>query len=265
MKDEFLPTPDIAKWNEIRSDFLSLWQFPNCIGAVDGKHVQIKAPANSGSQFFNYKGHFSIVLMATVDAKYRFVVVDIGGYGRQCDSTTFTGSAFGSMFEAGKVDLPPPTVLPGTDIECPSVFVADEAFALKTYMLRPFPGKELNESRRIFNYRLSRARRVVENAFGILSARWRIYKRCIDASPSHVDEMIKATIVLHNFCIAKNPTYGADQDVDASSSAFENVSRLGSNFRSATAASIRDKFTEYFTSEAGKVPWQAKLIESNRI
>ena len=91
--------------------------------------------------------------------------------------------------------------MPGSNIECPSVFVANESFAMKPYMLLPFSGRELNDSRRIFNYRPSRVRRVVENAFGILSVRWRIYQRCIDAGPEHVDDMIKATIVLPNFCI----------------------------------------------------------------
>ena len=74
-------------------------------------------------------------------------------------------------------------------------------FCNETVHVAPFSGRELNDSRRIFNYRPSRVRRVVENAFGILSVRWRIYQRCIDAGPEHVDDMIKATIVLPNFCI----------------------------------------------------------------
>ena len=60
LKYQFLPTPDIAKWNEIKSDFYSLSNFPNCVGAVDGKDVQIKAPPKSGSQLFNYMGIFRL-------------------------------------------------------------------------------------------------------------------------------------------------------------------------------------------------------------
>jgi hypothetical protein len=58
--------------------FYSIWQFPNCIGATDGKHTEIQAVHNSGS-LFNYKKAFSVVLLALVDANYKFVIIDVGG------------------------------------------------------------------------------------------------------------------------------------------------------------------------------------------
>lgn len=58
-------------------------------------------------------------------------------------------------------------MLPGDEAPTSYVFVGDEAFPLKPYLMRPFPGRQLDcDARKIFNYRLSRARRVVENAFG---------------------------------------------------------------------------------------------------
>lgn len=69
-----LPKPTTAQWKIIAKDFDEIWNFPNCIGAMDSKHFKIRAPNNSGSMYFNYNFFF--------DAKYRFVIVDVGAYGR---------------------------------------------------------------------------------------------------------------------------------------------------------------------------------------
>jgi len=61
-------------------------------------------------------------------------------------------------------------MLPGTQetLPMPYVFVGDEAFPLKKYFMRPYPGRLINsQEKKVFNYRLSRARRVVENAFSM--------------------------------------------------------------------------------------------------
>ena len=73
--------PDQIKWHEIENGFAKRWDFPNCYGAIDGKHVTIQNPAKGDSLFHNYKGTFSVNLMALVDHEYRFTCVDIGDYG----------------------------------------------------------------------------------------------------------------------------------------------------------------------------------------
>lgn len=60
------------EWNTTINGFNEKWNFPSCCGAIDGKHVLIEAPPNSGSQFFNYKGSHSVVLLAAVDHNYCF-------------------------------------------------------------------------------------------------------------------------------------------------------------------------------------------------
>ena len=66
---DYMPRPDAAEWRKIAAEFGHL-AFPNCLGAMEGKHVVIEAPPSSGSLYYNYKGTFSIVLLAVVDAKY---------------------------------------------------------------------------------------------------------------------------------------------------------------------------------------------------
>ncbi|CAH2018098.1 unnamed protein product [Acanthoscelides obtectus] len=67
---------------DIQVGFHHRWNFPGCCGAIDGKHVVIQAPPNCGSEYYNYKGTNSLVLLAVVDHDYCFKYVDIGSYGR---------------------------------------------------------------------------------------------------------------------------------------------------------------------------------------
>ncbi|KAH8033532.1 hypothetical protein HPB51_013609 [Rhipicephalus microplus] len=158
-ESEFFTTePKTETWLHIAEGFSRTWQFPNCIGAVDGKHIQIKCPPNSGTMYFNYKGTYSIVLLAVVDSDYKFVIVDVGAYGKQSDGGVLEQSKFGCRLENGKLHIPRDLELPNTSYSAPCVFVGDEAFPLRTDFLRPYPGRGLEGEKRIFNYRLSRAR-----------------------------------------------------------------------------------------------------------
>ena len=108
----YMQAPMEDDWKHIENRFCTRWNFPNCIGALDGKHVMIRAPPNSSSMFYNYKGYFSINLMALVDADYRFVYMDVGNYGSNGDSGVFKASAFGQAFTEGNLHVPAPKALP---------------------------------------------------------------------------------------------------------------------------------------------------------
>ncbi|XP_073427866.1 uncharacterized protein [Dendrobates tinctorius] len=92
---EFLPLPTAEKWLQISDKFWAVCNFPNCLGAEDGKHIRITKPARSGSEYYNYKKYFSTVLMAIADADCRFMAVDIGAFRWGNDSQTFKNSDMG--------------------------------------------------------------------------------------------------------------------------------------------------------------------------
>nr|CAB3251798.1 putative nuclease HARBI1 [Phallusia mammillata] len=181
-----------------------MWDFPMCLGAIDGKHVVIQAPAGAGSEFFNYKGSHSIVLLAVCDAQYCFTMIDIGDLGRHSDGGVFANSEFGKRFMSGDLNVPSQACLPNTSVCVPYCIVGDAAFPLRQNLMRPYPGKNLPADKSIFNYRLSRARRVIENTFGILATRWRIFRRPIIAKPERVVAFTKAACCLHIFLQIKS-------------------------------------------------------------
>ncbi|XP_069612086.1 uncharacterized protein [Ranitomeya imitator] len=169
LRDEFIPLPTLDLWIGIAEKFWSVCDFPNCLGAVDGKHFRIIKPARTGSEYFNYKKYFSVVLMAIADADCRFIAMDIGAFGRGNDSQTFKNSDMGRRVYGKNFNFPRPRPLPNT--QCPPmpfVMVGDEAFQMCENLLKPYSSRDLNHTKRIFNYRLTRAQRTVACTFGIL-------------------------------------------------------------------------------------------------
>lgn len=257
---EVMPQPTESKWKQIAADYWNLWNFPNCLGALDGRHMIIQAPPNSGSEFFNYKKSFSVVLLALVDAYYKFIIVDVGSFGKNSDGGILSHSEMGKALERKTFNVPPDENLPGTTIKAPYVIVGDEAFPLKTYLMRPYPGKQLDDNeKRIYNYRLCRARRVVENAFGILTQRFRIYQRRLQSKPENVDWIILATCVLHNYIrdSDENMINVSNDSVDRANAdtTLQDFSARGGN-ATQQAFHVRDLYKNFFNSPIGSVPWQ---------
>jgi len=192
-------------WKNIARGFNERFQFINCGGALDGKHIRIKPPPNSGAKYYNYKHFYSIILMALVDSNYEFIYVDVGKQGRLSDSGAVEWTKFYQLLKLGKLNLPPKEEnIAGLNF----VIIGDEGFALHPRLLRPYSRRELNHERRIFNYRLSRARNVVEDAFGILTARFRIFLTTISITkPENVNYIVLACCALHNFLRRRSRTY----------------------------------------------------------
>lgn len=203
--------------------------------------------------------------MAVVNHQYEFIMVDIGAQGRQSDGGVFRNSVIGRRIMEKSLNIPPMTEISEGRPLMPFVVVGDEAFPLMENLMRPYPGKnEYDLAKKIYNYRHSRARRVSENAFGILVARWRIFSQPITAKLENIDNMIKATVCLHNFLIKYNkPNYVNSTLIDIEKdntilpqvSGLTNVGQLGTNTLSRSASNIRDEFKSYFNEE-GAIPWQ---------
>ena len=231
LRMEYIPKPSAEKWLKIAETFQERTNFPNCIGAVDGKHIRIKKPANTGSQFYNYKYYFSIVLMAIADADYKFVAVDIGSYCSSSDSNIFKSTKLCSAPE-------------------------DEAFAISRNIMRPYPNQHLSVQKRIFNYRLCRSRRVVECTFGILVNKWRIFHRALDVQTDFCDEIVKTCCVLHNIVRESEDLNYEDAMYGSGMQSVPPIGTRGTN----QGISIREHFSEYFLTPQGSIPWQYDKI-----
>ena len=269
LKDDMLPKPTADTWLRVEKGFRTRWQFPNCVGALDGKHIMIRKPFNSGSLYWCYKGYNSVVLLALVDHQYRFTFVDIGAYGSNSDGNVFSISKFGQKILKRKLNIPPPKQLPNYNFEgpMPHVIVADEAFPLNEHIMRPYPRyreASIPKAQAVFNYRLSHARMVVENSFGIFAMRWRLFDRRIALFE---DKVVKASCVLHNFL-----TPITDQDYDDiatqlnprglnySQNGILYLPRLPGFHPSKDASGIREIFKGYFNHANGALSYQNSRI-----
>ena len=116
--------------------------------------------------------------MAIVDAQYRFTFIDVGVNGSNADGAIFNRSAFGLALVNGELDIPPTQVYPTGQLEvfCHTALLQIKLFHLGLTLSRQH---RLSEAEQVFNYRLSHARGIVENVFGILAQRFHIFNRRI--------------------------------------------------------------------------------------
>lgn len=248
------------EWLSVAKDFEEKWNFPNCMGALDGKHVTTRCPANTGSLNFNYKHTFSIVLLALVDANYKFLFIDVGCKGRISDGGVFNRSPLSNALEQNTLNIPPPRPLPGTNIETPLVILADDAFALKTYIMKPFNFRGQDRAEHIFNYRLSRGRRMVESAFGIMASRFRLLRTTIEISEKNVKLCVLAICALHNWLMTIKPDHPITRDFDLFNENDDDETDYNTIDESNEAKNIRERFKKYFMSSAGEVHWQYNMV-----
>ena len=272
---DVLPVPtEEDQWRAIADGFMRRWQFPNTIGALDGKHVACKCPPRSGSLYFNHKKFYSVVLLALVDADYKFIWADIGGRGAASDAQLWNMSELKESVEddaLNVLNIPPPVCLPHDTEPVPYFILADDAFALKPSLMKPYSHRAMTGEERIFNYRLSRGRRVVENAFGILANRFRVLLTTMGHHPGTVRLIVSTCVVLHNLMRIRYPAMQNNLlDLELENGGVQRGAwrqgRQMADCRNARGNNIdlragkeqRRLLTHWVNSPVGSIPWQRK-------
>ncbi|XP_024870234.1 protein ANTAGONIST OF LIKE HETEROCHROMATIN PROTEIN 1-like [Temnothorax curvispinosus] len=282
LQDDYLQMPDSEDaWEVVAQDFADRWNFPHCLGAMDGKHCRIDPPLQSGSLYYNYKETFSIVLLALVDAQLRYIYIDVGTNGRVSDKGVWNKCTFKNLLDRNKLKIPEPSPLPETDNDFPFVIVGDEGFTLSETVLIPFPKEQCsgNRDKRTFNYRVSRARRCSENAFGVMGSRFQIFRSPMRYDPDDARDIIIAICCLHNMLrtdVIGRAMYTPSSYIDVENEEaghlcpgdWRNEQARGLvNFRNQggyrhanRALALREMWCEYFNG-VGAVPWQDRAVD----
>ena len=126
----------------IEEKFRNRLNVPHAVGALDGKHITIEKPWKSGSEYFNYKGYFSLVLLALVDAEYKFLWVNVGASGSSSDAQIFNCSKLKRRIENGTLGLPPPEPLGPGGPGLHYFRLGDNAFALMPWLVKPYSRRQ---------------------------------------------------------------------------------------------------------------------------
>ena len=270
--EEVFRTPTtIDGWREVAQAFQDGWNFPHVCGALDGKHVAIRKPRHSGSIYYNYKGFFSIVILVLCDANYKAIWAHVGSPGSQSDCGIYESPMFQGIQDE-TIKLPPPEPLPNDTEDTPFFFIGDDAFPLRQHMLKPFSARYLESEQLVFNYRLSRARRVVKNLFGILANRFRCLSNTLEVTPEKAVSITKACLTLHNLFRDRYGVTGVSVDEEddnkemipgqwrTEAAMHEVEAQLRAPRATAAGQALRTTLMHYFNSDAGSVPWQLRIL-----
>jgi hypothetical protein len=252
-----MAVPTSEEWLRIADEFNDICQMPNCIGSIDGKHCRTKCPPNAGSLYFNYKSFHSMSLLGVADANFSFTLNDVGAYGRENGSSVFSNSSFGKAFSSGDLNVPPMRNIPATSISMTLYFVGDETFPLKPNLMRPFPRRELDFAKTIFNGKLSSTRRTIECAFGLLTTKFGIFQKAFETNVEMTECTIKSACDVYNYIrktqtteIKRREEEILEQEEQNVTASVEHAACFGRP--STEAPQVREKLKDYFVSVLGR-------------
>ena len=227
--------------------FFEVWQFPQCLGAVDGTHIDIKQPSDNASDYINRKGWFSLNVQACCDYSCQFMDVVIKWPGSVHDARMFVNSGLNEKLRSGAIPKCLKRVVSDED-PIPVVILGDPAYPLLLYLMKEYANGGSTTQEQYFGYKLCSARNVIECAFGRLKARFSSLRREMDINLIDLPTVIYACFILHNFCEVNKESIPDDRI----GAAVLNDSQYYMNHRSsiqcneAEGKRIRRVFTKYF-------------------
>lgn len=271
-------TQNMLQWAR---GFQKKFNFPNCLGAVGGKHVPMKAPPNSSGLFNNYKvgtlefltqsnrnffyeiqGFPSIVLLAICDSFYRFTYIDVGGYGSEGDGNVLSQCDLGKALLLDELKFPEDNTLNGKFI--PYFLVGDDAFPLNKRIMTPYSSTDLDTKERTYNNSLKSARHCIENAFSILCVKWMALTNSLLTKPCKLQKMIATCCTLHNFLMRESPATYKMLDSEISSKPVLIDLQPCQQDPEEEIEEMRSNLKEYINSVVvySQVSWQAEYENS---
>ena len=185
-------------------------ELPNVVGAIDGTHIPIIAPRVDAVDYFSRYQQHDMIVQGVVNGTGKFIDAVAGFPGSAHDARVLRNSNIYQEAENGNILQAPLVNIDGNDIG--PYLVGDSAYPLAPWLIKPFPEGTNDPDEKTFNKELSRARVVVERAFGILKGRWRVLQKRLDSSLNFAIKTTIACIVLHNFCIEANDDWDDDDD-----------------------------------------------------
>ncbi|TKR95174.1 hypothetical protein L596_009377 [Steinernema carpocapsae] len=242
-----LPAPSLDQWMTLAEGFEHRWDFPNCVGALDGRHFVIRAPTGEMSDYLDYNGSYSVTGHALVDAFYRFVRFDVSVPGTPVNLSILDPKNLPEVREVNGYVLP-------------FVAVTDQGFASSPSVLKLFGPAEASTDpwKTEFNCRLTRAMQVTENAFSLLASRFDVLHSPLQLSPEKSGDLILSLALLHNFLRTQEMIRGEEPE-EIQEEAKKLLMPLGEESSRSTSVQARRKradFVEYFVSPEGKISWE---------
>ena len=208
---------------------------------------------------FKLQTFFSVVLQGVADSENRIIFIDIGAFGKQSDGGTYSGSTLYHFLEDLESTLPKPVNTEGSRTEMPFLIVGDEAYPLKTCLIKPFARKTMSYEERVLNCGLSRASRCVECAFGIQTAKWRLLNKATGTNVNKGERIVRCICLLRNIII---DTEGTTHDpsvlhetsqIHVSRQAKTNVSSRSFSRSSKGATDVRNAFKLHINGRAAAI------------